>query len=128
MADEKSGVVELSVTTTSTYDKKGTGTLRVHRWSDQDRTSRAMKRLAMFWGGALLAAVVPPHFPWLILGGLAGIVTAWFTSRSKGTLEAGTLACPDCNATVDVEEQPEEWPLNARCKECGNFFVVALQA
>lgn len=118
------GVVERVVTTVSPYDKRVAGTLRVREWSADQRSVRAIKRLLACWAGALVVGGIPPHLPWFALMFLAGPVAASLAWRLHGTILAQEIACPDCATRVAVEEQPEGWPLNARCRGCRNIFSI----
>lgn len=122
MAKQSGSVVDLPVKVTSAHDKVIETNLKVHRWSVEERTARVWKRLGMWGGGAMVAAVVPPHIPWFVIGMTGAPVAAWLASRQRALIEAQTIPCPDCGTPAEIEEQAENWPLGARCKPCGNVF------
>lgn len=99
-------------------------TVRMEVWTNEARTRRIWKTLAMWWGASLLALLIPPHFPWFTIAIIGGAVSAWLVSRKGATLQAQQIACPDCGTPGSVEEQPETWPLGVRCSPCGNVFWV----
>jgi hypothetical protein len=117
-------LVDRPVKTVSAYERTGTGVVPVREWSEDDRTKRAMKRLAICWIGAIPAAALPPHIPWILLMLLAGPILAMLAWRSKGTIQHCEVDCPDCGKKVPVEEQPASWPVGARCRACGNIFSI----
>jgi hypothetical protein len=118
------GVVDRPVKTTGSKQRVGTGTIRLREYSQQERTSRAMKRLGLVWLLAIPAAGIPPHIPWFVLVILSGPLFAWLASSQTGTIFAQEIPGPDCGAPTPVEEQPESWPLNARCRKCGCIFGI----
>ena len=98
--------------------------LRVREWSAAQRTSRAWKRLALWWCGGVLGAAMPPHIPWLTIGLVGGPIAAWLASRQGALIHEQEIACPDCGALARIEEQGESWPLGARCEPCRAVFWV----
>jgi hypothetical protein len=113
-----------AVVATSALGVKQDGELRVTDWSDAARASRAWKRLALWWFLALIVVVVPPHVPWVTIAFVGGIVAATLAMRQRAFLHAQTIDCPDCKTAVAIDEQPETWPLGARCKECALVFWI----
>ena len=124
MTDAAKDTVERLVTVKSPTGKENAATLRVHVFSPEQRTARVWKRLGMWWGGALGAAVIPPHIPWLTIGLLGGPIAAWLASRERATLLEQKVACPDCGALAPLERQPANWPLGARCEPCRRVFWI----
>jgi hypothetical protein len=122
MADATRGVTDQLIKVTSPTGKQVDAAVRVQRWSSQEKTTRIWRRLGTWWGGAMIAAVVPPHIPWFTIGFLGGPVAAWLVSRRRGTVLAQELKCPDCGTPASIEEQPESWPLGARCESCRRVF------
>ena len=124
MAPPVKRLVDRPVKVTTSHGQQVLGTLRVHEWSPEERTSRVWKRLGMWWGGALLAIVMPPHFLWVTLGLLGGPIAAWLASRQGAMVQAQDVACPACGTLSHVEETAETWPLGARCSPCRSVFWI----
>lgn len=120
-------MLERAVATTAPAGKRGQALVRVRTWSEGERFVRAVKRLGFFWGAGVLAAIIPPHWPWLSLCVLIGPVAAYLTWNQPGTVQAGELPCPNCGHAVALEEQPEHWPACARCTECRDVFAIELE-
>lgn len=118
------GLVERPVKTVGAKGKVVPATLRVREWKQEERTTRAIKRLAACWLIALCVVFIPPHLPWLITAFLAGPLLAYLASRESARVHEQQISCPDCGAQVPVEEQPASWPLGARCRQCLNIFSI----
>lgn len=125
MAELSKGMVQEPVTVTGPHDKPVASTLLVHKWSPEERTARGWKRLLMWWAG-MIAVVIPPHFPWLIIAFLGGPIAAWMASRQKSMVQSQQVACPECGALSAIDEQAESWPLGARCEPCRHVFWINL--
>jgi hypothetical protein len=128
MAESASGLVDRPVKITSPYEKTITTTVRVLEWTPEERSSRVMKRLGMWWGGALCAALVPPHIPWFTIAFLGGPFAAWLASRQKAMLQEQDVTCPDCGTPSHLDEQAETWPLGARCSPCRTVFWITAES
>jgi hypothetical protein len=125
MAKSDPASVDLPVRVTSCHDKVIETTVKIQRWSTEQRTKRAWKRLAIWWSGTLAATVIPPHFPWLTLGFLSGPIVAWLASRQGALILKQDVVCPDCGTPSSLDEQAENWPTGARCSPCGNVFWIS---
>ena len=129
MADESArgqgGVtIERSVVMLAPAGRRRAATLPVRTWNEGERFVRAVKRLGLFWGAALVAAIIPPHWPWFSLCVLIGPIAAYLRWNEAGTLQACAIECPNCGAAVAFEEQAERWPAAARCTECRDVFSI----
>jgi hypothetical protein len=122
------GLIERTVTTTAPSGKHGQAIVHVRTWNEGERFVRAVKRLGLFWGAAIIAAVIPPHWPWLSICLLLGPLMAWLTWNQPGTVQAGEIPCPTCARGVELEEQAEHWPVAARCPDCRDVFSIAPEA
>jgi hypothetical protein len=125
MASAGGKLVDRPVTVTSSHGKELAANLRVLAWTDEERQTRVMKRLAMWWAGALGFAVVPPHFPWLTIGLVGGPIAAWLASRQGAMVQSQDVKCPDCGTPAHIDEQPESWPIGARCETCRTVFWIS---
>jgi len=125
MAESEKGIVQRPVKLAGPSGKEVAGTLRMHVWSDDERTSRVWKRLLTWWGCAIGAAVCPPHIPWLTIGLVGGPIAAWLVSRQGATIQEQDVACPDCGTLSHVDARNETWPLGARCEPCRTVFWIS---
>jgi hypothetical protein len=101
------------------------GALKVLEWSADQRASRAIKRLGMWWGAGIVGIVMPPHLLWFTLGMVGGPVAAWLAAHEGALVHAQDVACPKCGAPVALEEQAERWPMGARCRPCRMVFWIS---
>ncbi len=121
-------MVERSVVMVAPTGKRREATLQVRTWNEGERFVRAVKRLGLFWGAAVVAAIIPPHWPWLSICLLVGPIAAYVTWNQPGTVQGREVECPNCGAAVAFEEQAEHWPAAARCAECRDVFSIELAA
>ena len=117
--------MERPIKTVGTKNTEVETTLRVLEWTPEMRSKRVWRRLAKWWGAALLAALVPPHIPWFTLTFLGGPIAAWLASRQHLLVPAQQISCPDCGTPSELEEQAETWPLGVRCKPCRSVFWIS---
>jgi hypothetical protein len=125
MAAAGARITERPVTITGPTGKESASTLRVQEWPPEVRTKRAWKRLALWWGIGLFAALIPPHFPWITLAFIGGPIAAWLASRQGALVLQQEVTCPDCGTTATLEEQAESWPIGVRCSPCRGVFWIA---
>ena len=124
MADSAARVIERPVTITSPTNQQTASTLRVQEWPSDVRTKRAWKRLALWWGIGLFAALIPPHIPWALIAFIGGPIAAWLASRQGALILEQPVTCPDCGTAATLEEQPESWPIGVRCSPCRGVFWI----
>lgn len=114
--------IQRAIVVTSPNGVKVDTELRVTDWPEATRTARAGKRLALWWLAAVVAAIVPPHIPWFTICFLGGPIAAILAMRQRGLIHTQTVECPDCKTPANLDEQPEAWPVGARCGECRSVF------
>jgi hypothetical protein len=124
MVESIRATVGRPVKVTSPHGKEVSAELRVLVWTPEQRRTRAVKRLGVWWLGGLLGAAMPPHFPWLAIGLIGGPVAAWLASREAELIQDQQVTCPDCGTASHLEEQAESWPVGARCDPCRSVFWI----
>ena len=118
-------LTDRQVIITSPTGKESSSTIRVQEWPADVRTTRAWKRLGMWWGGGLFAALIPPHFPWLGLGLIGGPIAAWLASKQGALVIKQEVTCPDCGTTTTLDEQAEAWPIGVRYSPCRGVYWIS---
>ena len=96
------------------------GVLYLTAFNQRERTMRAIKVLAIAWGGALVALFIPlAHFVLVPAFLIAGPVMAYLRYRVTETAENVRGACPVCEKEVTIavggNERPPVWTY---CPEC----------
>lgn len=124
VADSNRSVSLRDVVVVDPRGKEIPAQIRVLYWTEDQRAKRAMKRLAMWWGGGLLGVFMPPHLLWLSIGLIGGPIVAWIAAREGSLIHDQDVPCPVCGAPTHLDEQPESWPLGARCKPCHLVFWI----
>ena len=92
------------------------------------RATRAVTTLAVALVAAAVAAIIPPHVPWLI-GVLA--IGAWRARaewRGELDLHAFEGECPRCGAALKLEERHVTLPLPIPCYACHAQPMLSLPA
>lgn len=88
------------------------------------RLTGAAQRMAIFLLVAPVAAVVPPHAPWLIGALVAGGVLARRRWTERYTLEAVAGPCPKCGAELSVKRGRLKTPHPVPCESCHHEVSV----
>ncbi len=109
----------VAVDITHVMDEVGQTEVWIHQLSPRERSLRALKMLAICWGLALVAVLMPVlHFVlvpgFLIVGPIAG----WLAWRRTESLMGGMVVCPKCSQSYDVGDGGVQWPLQAQCTAC----------
>ncbi|MEN0059040.1 MAG: hypothetical protein AAGB31_09410 [Bdellovibrio sp.] len=103
----------------SQRDKSQTHEVAGHIYSQQERTRRALKKLGMFWGLALISVPLPVvHFVLVPVFFFVGPLMAHKTYKEEITLESTTMNCPECGKSVQFNQNSGLWPLHDFCPEC----------
>ena len=95
------------------------GTARIHELTEQEKTSRARKAAGACVAVGVVSLAIPlVHFvlPWFMLI-VASVVYKKVSQQSAVLMEA-TGPCPKCGATMSIEEQTLEWPIEWNCQGC----------
>ena len=101
------------------------GKISVSEYSDAERTKRALKTLAMIWGGAIACVLIPMlHFVLVPSGLLAGPIAAYWRYGIKSEIKEGAIPCPKCGKEVMIEKQRLQWPMNEMCTACQSDFKL----
>lgn len=108
------------------YDKTTLGSVHVKTFSTSERSKRALKTLAIFWGAAIFSVFLPiAHFV-LVPGFLiAGIALPFHIYGAKSIVLGGEGNCPRCNAPFVIQKSSDTWPLSDTCGEC--FLAVKIE-
>ncbi|RYZ83520.1 MAG: hypothetical protein EOP06_19845 [Proteobacteria bacterium] len=92
-----------------------------HAYAQQERTSRAIKRLFAFLGLAVLSILVPVfHFVLVPAFLIIAPFVAYKAYQEEVTLEAAQIVCPECKQSVLFAKNSGVWPLHAACPSCRN--------
>ena len=106
---------------------RGEGAVFRRELSKSDRTSRAVKSLALCLCLALVSAVVPPHLPWPPFFTLVGVIVFFVRVKQETLLLGGVVTCPGCAHSSKLDPQSEDWPLLLVCGSC-NLRLNIVQA
>lgn len=107
--------------------RESEGEFEVASLSTGERAKRSVKRLAIFWGIALLFLPVPAvHFvavPGFLLVGIFMAVKTWFATR---IVRGGQGVCPVCKEQLKFGTLEYKEPLKLVCPHCRNHLRVRL--
>lgn len=112
----------------SQRDKSQIHEMAGHVFSQQEKMKRALKKLGLFWGIAVLSVFAPVvHFVLVPAFLLLGPFLAAKTYREEVILEACDLPCPECGKTSHFDKISGQWPLTNGCEHCRNriYFDLA---
>jgi hypothetical protein len=95
------------------------GTALVHLFSPQEKLARALKKLAVFWGVAVLSVFIPvAHFFLVPLFLVIGLVLFFNVMKTTGEVLEGKICCPSCGAEAVLGRDFLNWPLKEICQNC----------
>jgi hypothetical protein len=108
-----------------THEKQSaTGFIRIERLDAAARGRRARRWLITCLIIAPVAAVCPPHFPWLLLTITVGIIGYVIRGKRRELVTGGEARCPKCEAFQLLEGGNAEFPMAHFCSECGERSLV----
>jgi hypothetical protein len=96
------------------------GQVRIERWDPSARTLRAVTRLGILWGLAVLSVLLPVvHFVLVPALLITGPISALARYRQRSGVLGGEGTCPACSAPLEIAAGADEWPIDEVCKSCG---------
>ncbi|MDB4952177.1 MAG: hypothetical protein JWM27_4826 [Gemmatimonadetes bacterium] len=91
---------------------------RIAERSAQWRRAGALKQLAL-WLLLPLVALVPPHFPWILIVLVLGGMRAWSRWNEHATLLSLHGPCPKCGTEQEFTETGRmKFPHKVTCQHC----------
>lgn len=118
--------VPLPIELVTHEEQRTAGTLRLHRLTDEERSSRALKFWGICWALSLPCGVAPPHLLWVLVMLTTGVIGYFVRRRAKELIVGGQATCPKCGAAQYIEPQSAEFPFSHFCTECRKRSVVSL--
>lgn len=106
-------------------DRRSEGYITVTYFNPAQRTQAALKKLALFWGIALVSVLIPFfHFVTVPLFSALGLFFAYRTYKSQGRVKEGLTRCPHCQTEVIVKPAEIQWPLTEICQNCARVVRI----
>jgi hypothetical protein len=106
-------------------DRRSEGYVTIIHFNPAQRTREALKKLAMFWGVAVLSVLIPVfHFVTVPLFFCLGIFFAYRTYKSEGRVIDGLTKCPHCQTEVIIKPAELQWPLTEICQNCARVVRI----
>lgn len=106
-------------------DRRSEGYVTLVYLNPAQRTQAALKKLALFWGIALVSVLIPVfHFVSVPLFFLLGLFFAYRTSKSEGRVKEGLTKCPHCHTEVIVKPAEIQWPITEICQNCARVVRI----
>lgn len=100
-------------------ERRSEGFVYIETFNQAQRTRVALKKLAMFWGIALVCVLLPVvHFVLVPLFFILGFFFAYKGYKSEGQVLSGETTCPHCGTKVTVKKAELTWPLTEICQSC----------
>jgi len=103
------------------------GTAMIQSWTEDELKKRAVKAWVISWALAFTSLFLPvAHFflvPMFLISGPLAFV--YFKKMKSKIIRAGG-PCPHCQATFEIHNQPDKWPVQACCDKCRKNFKVDL--
>lgn len=127
MSPTKSPVHPLPITAHVGDERHREGMISVHTMTPSERMVQALKKLALFWGIAVLSILIPVfHFVTVPLFVCLGIFFFYRGYKSTGVVLGGEVNCPHCDQLVTIKPATIEWPLSEICQNCARVLRIQL--
>lgn len=118
-----------AVFATTGDERRGPGQIALYRFSKQEILFNSLKKLALFWGLAVVSVFIPVMHFFLVPGFfLLGIFVFFRTFRAKAKVLHGFVACPHCHHEIRIPAGLIDWPLKEICQNCVNTVRISPEA
>lgn len=110
---------KIQVTANVGDERTQNGVVYIKWFAPPEKMSQALKKLALFWGIALVSVLIPVfHFVSVPLFFGLGIFFALRSYKSEGKVLSGSVQCPHCLHEVKVKPAELQWPISEICQNC----------
>ena len=100
-------------------DRRTVGFVYIETFNQAQKTRAALKKLALWWGLALVSVLIPVfHFVLVPLFFFLGFYFTYRGYKSEGAVLGGSTKCPHCGAEVTVAKAALNWPISEICQGC----------
>lgn len=100
-------------------ERRNPGVVIVQPLSETEKLIKALKKLGLFWGLALVSVLIPVfHFILVPLFLTLGIYFALQSHKSQGQVLSGETRCPHCQSEIHIKPCELRWPLTEICQTC----------
>lgn len=93
----------------------------VKEFTSREKTIRALKALAAFWGAALLSILIPV-FHFVLVPGLfiVGVIMGNVKRKQQIEITDARFPCPECKKDVVFKKLSGNWPIRQTCPHCSS--------
>ncbi|HEX7674066.1 MAG TPA: hypothetical protein VF412_07840 [Bdellovibrio sp.] len=119
---------KISILANVSDERRSPGFVYIEIFNQAQRTRVALKKLAIFWGIALVSVLLPVvHFVLVPLFFFLGFFFAYRGFKSEGQVLSGETTCPHCGTKVVVKKQELAWPITEICQGCARVVRMERQ-
>jgi hypothetical protein len=106
-------------------DKYTIGDAEIKEYAPRERMTRALKKLGMFWGAAVVSVLIPVFHFVLVPGFLIlGPIMARLQYKQELEIKDAKFPCPDCKKEVEFKKVSGNWPLRQICPHCSSQLYL----
>lgn len=105
-------------------DKEELADVYVQTYTPAQKKIRALKSFSIWWGIALVSALIPPHVLWPPLFGIIGIIIPVSVHGKKSVILGGNGKCPYCSKEFEIARNADRWPMDDICSSCHRHVRV----
>lgn len=110
---------KISILANVSDERRTPGFVYIETFNQAQKTRVAIKKLAIFWGIALVCVLIPVfHFVLVPLFFFLGFFFAYRGYKSEGQVLSGETTCPHCGTKVIVKKAELAWPITEICQGC----------
>lgn len=117
--------MKVQVITAMDADKTTVGNVETKTLTKSERLAFALKKAGLFWGIGIACIFIPVfHFVLVPTAILVGIFAFYRELGLAQQITQGTLICPVCQKSLEVNQAPFEWPKRMDCQTCQTRVLI----
>ncbi|MDG0817374.1 hypothetical protein [Bdellovibrio svalbardensis] len=106
-------------------ERRSDGFVYIETFNQTQKMQVALRKLALFWGLAILSILIPVfHFVLVPLFFALGFFFAHRGYKSEGQVLSGSTTCPHCHTEVVVRKAELNWPITEICQGCARVVRI----
>lgn len=112
-------IEDVSVRVSSNTSEPVSAVIQVTTFSHNQRLSRGLKTLGVFWAISAFTVLIPiAHFVLVPLFFVIGPIAASVVYKKTSKIVGGSIPCPICKHAFEIAQNPVTWPAKEICSHC----------
>lgn len=116
---------KITISANVSDERRSPGFAYIETFNQAQKTRVALKKIAIFWGIALVSVLIPVfHFVLVPLFFFLGFFFAYRGYKAEGQVLGGETTCPHCQTPVQIKKQELNWPITEICQGCARVVRI----